>query len=289
MAETTTKKGLGKGFDALIPTDFDSSILQEPGEKIQKLPVTEVKPNPDQPRKTFDEESLKELAASIKQYGIVQPLVVTRIGSDYVIVAGERRWRAAEIAGLDKVPAIVRSHQDLERLEVALIENVQRVDLSPLEQAVSIQKLNQQFNMNLNEIAKRLGKAQTTVTNIVRLLQLPDEAKQALNENKITEGHARAILSLKGKPDKQKELLDSIIKYGWSVRQAEQFVTSTKDGAKTTAETVAKMATTNPETKKLEKRLGTPVSIRRTANGGRLELHFDSEEHLSELIRRLLD
>lgn len=288
MATTTTSKGLGKGFDALIPTDFDNSILQEPGEKVQKVDRTSVKPNPDQPRKTFDQTALEELAASIKQYGIVQPLVVTQVGSDYVIIAGERRWRASEIAGLDKVPVIVRSHKELEQLEIALIENVQRVDLSPLEQAVSIQRLNQQFSLSLDDIAKRLGKAQTTVTNIVRLLQLPDDAKQALVDKKITEGHARQILALKDKPEKQQELLDSIIKYGWSVRQAEQFVTTTKAGAKTRQETSAGMATTTKETKQLEKTLGTAVSIKRTAKGGRLELHFSSEDQLDKLIKQLL-
>lgn len=288
MATSTTSKGLGKGFDALIPTDFDSSILDEPSEKVQKIELARVKPNPDQPRKHFDQQSLTELAASIKQYGIVQPLVVTGQGNDYVIIAGERRWRAAKLAGLTKVPVIVRSHEELEQLEIALIENVQRVDLSPLEQAVSIQRLNQQFSMSLEQIAKRLGKAQTTVTNIVRLLQLPDEAKQALSANKISEGHARSVLSLKDNPAKQQELLDSIIKYGWSVRQAEQFVTTTKQGAKTPQETSQRMATTTADTKQLEKSLKTPVSIRRTAKGGRLELHFTSEEDLKRLINQLL-
>ncbi len=287
MASTTTKSGLGKGFDALIPTDFDNSILNEPGEKVQKIALAQVKANPDQPRKHFDEESLKELAASIKQFGIVQPLVATQVGDDYVIIAGERRWRAAKLAGLDKVPVIVRSHKELEQLEIALIENVQRVDLSPLEQAVSIQRLNQQFSMSLEDIAKRLGKAPTTVNNIVRLLQLPDDAKQALSNHKISEGHARSVLALKDNPAKQQELLDNIIKYGWSVRQAEQFVTTTKQGAKTPQETTQRMATTTKETKRLEKTLGTPVSIRRTAKGGRLELHFTSEEDLQKLIDKL--
>lgn len=285
---STTKGGLGKGFDALIPTDFDNSILNEPGEKVQKVAHGKVKPNPDQPRKHFDEAILRELAASIKQYGIVQPLVVTAAGNDYIIIAGERRWRAAKLAGLDKVPVIVRSHEELEQLEIALIENVQRVDLSPLEQALSIQRLHQQFSMSLDQIAKRLGKAQTTVTNIVRLLQLPDDAKQALTNNKISEGHARSVLALKDNPDKQQELLDSIIKYGWSVRQAEQFVTTTKQGVVTKQETTQRMATITKETKQLEKALNAPVSIRRTAKGGRLELHFTSEEDLKRIMDTLL-
>lgn len=287
MTDKNAGKGLGRGFDALIPTDFDNSILNEPSEKVQKVGRTEVKPNPDQPRKHFDDQALSELAGSIKQYGIVQPLVVTQQDTGYVIIAGERRWRAAGLAGLDKVPVIVRSHKELEQLEIALIENVQRVDLSPLEQAVSIQKLHQQFSLGYDAIAKRLGKAPTTVNNIVRLLQLPTDAKQALIEGKISEGHARSILALKDKPEKQQELLENITTYGWSVRQAEQFVTSTKQGATTNKETSVRMATTTKETKLLEERLKTPVSIRRTAKGGRLELHFTSEDDLKRIISEL--
>lgn len=288
MAQNTApKKGLGRGFDALIPTDFDNSILEASGEKVQKVDRELVKPNPDQPRKHFDETALQELADSIKQYGIVQPLVVNKQGNNFIIIAGERRWRAAKLADLKKVPVIVRSHKEHEQLEVALIENVQRVDLSPLEQAVSIQRLHQQFNMSMEAIAKRLGKAQTTLHNIVRLLQLPDEAKQALIDEKISEGHARAILALKDTPEKQTELLKNITSYGWSVRQAEQFVTSTKEGAKSPKDTSKRMATTTQETKQLEKTLGTGVSIRRTARGGRLELHFASEEDLQKLLKKL--
>jgi len=284
-----TKGGLGKGFDALIPTDFDSSILDAPSEKIQKIDRGQVKPNPDQPRKHFDDRALGELADSIKQYGIVQPLVATKQGDDYIIIAGERRWRAAGLAGLDTVPVIVRSHKELEQLEIALIENVQRVDLSPLEQAASIQRLHQQFSTSYEDIAKRLGKAPTTVNNIVRLLQLPDNAKAKLAEGKISEGHARSVLALKDDAAKQQELLDSIMTYGWSVRQAEQFVTTTKQGATTKKETSVRMATTNNDTKKLEVSLKTVVSIRRTAKGGRLELHFSSEEDLQRLLDRLLE
>jgi ParB family chromosome partitioning protein len=288
MASTNSSKGLGKGFDALIPTDFDNSILQEPGEKVQKIARDLVKPNPDQPRKHFDDGALQELANSIKQFGIVQPLVATQSGDEYIIIAGERRWRAAGLAGLDKVPVIVRSHKELEQLEIALIENVQRVDLSPLEQAASIQKLHQQFSMSYEAIAKRLGKAMTTVNNIVRLLQLPDDAKLALTESKISEGHARAILALKDDAAKQQELLKNIVSYGWSVRQAEQFVTTTKQGAKTPKEATQRMATTTTETKKLEDTLKAPVSIRRTAKGGRLELHFTSEDDLQRILQELL-
>ena len=258
MGVASKNKGLGKGFDALIPTDFDASILELASEKVQKVKHQLVEPNPDQPRKHFDETALNELASSIKQYGIVQPLVVTKKNDKFILIAGERRWRAAKIAGLKEVPVLVRSHEELEQLEIAIVENVQRVDLSPLEQAASIERLHDQFSMTYESIAKRLGKAPATVNN-------------------ISEGHARSILALKGDSQKQQELLTSIISNGWSVRQAEQFVITAKQGSSGPKETKAKMATTTRETKQLGAFLKTPVSIRRTAKGGKLELHFSSD------------
>lgn len=281
--------GLGKGFDALIPQNFDKSLLLEDQERIQRMPVGDLVPNPGQPRTTFDKDALEDLAASIQQYGIVQPLVVTPMESGgHAIVAGERRWRAAQLAGLSKVPVIVRTTKELERLEIALVENVQRVDLSPLEQAVSIERLHQQFSMTYLEIAKRLGKADSTVVNIVRLLQLPKDAQDALRDKRITEGHARTILSLKDMPEKQEELLHSIQKYGWTVRQAEQFVTSVREGFKESKATQQRMSTQTPETKQLSRRLGgTPVHIRRLAKGGKLEIAFKDDKELTKIMETL--
>jgi len=280
---------LGRGFDVLIPQDVDTTILFDDHEKVQKLSVNSLIPNPDQPRTTFDEEALKQLAESIKQYGVLQPLIVTPHGKGtYAIVAGERRWRAAQLAGEKKVPAIVRTTKELERLEIALVENVQRVDLSPLEQALSIERLHQQFSMTYEAIAKRLGKASSTVNNIVRLLQLPKEAQKALTEGRIFEGHARAILSLKDNPDKQQELLNNILRYGWSVRQAEQFVVSFREGYKESKAARERMQTETPETKQLSKKLGgMPVHIRRMAKGGKLEIRFKSDEELGRILRSL--
>lgn len=277
--------GLGRGFEALLPQNFDTSMLEVDEGRIQKVEIEKIKPNENQPRTHFDEESLQQLASSIEQYGILQPLVVTPVrDGKYSIIAGERRWRASKLAGLSKVPVIVRTTQELEQLEIALIENVQRVDLSPLEQAVSIERLHQQFSMNYDKIAKRLGKASSTINNIVRLLQLTPEARDALHEKKITEGHARAILALKDAPDMQAELLKSIVAQGWSVRQAERYVTSHKDGIHDTKKVVARVNTETRETKALSKRLSTPVHIRRTAKGGKLELKFTSEEELERLM-----
>jgi ParB family chromosome partitioning protein len=279
------RQGLGKGFNALISQDFDQSLLLDSSERIEQLPLGKIEPNPNQPRKHFDEQSIKELAASIKQHGIIQPLVVTTLKKDkYTIIAGERRWRAASEAGLKNVPAIIRSSEELEQLEIALIENVQRVDLNPLEQALSIERLHQQFSLSFDEISKRLGKATSTVSNIARLLQLTDEAKEALVDGKITEGHARTLLSLKDDPERQDYLLKTIIQQGWNVRQAERFVVSIKEGVQETKEAHARAQTETPETEILSKRLDAPVKIKRMAYGGRLEITFDSDEDLVRII-----
>lgn len=281
------KSGLGKGLEALIPTDFDTSLLMGAEDRVQNLFITEILPNPDQPRRYFDQAALEELAQSIKRYGVIQPIVVSPKGEGYTIVAGERRWRAAQLAGLEQVPAIVRNREELEQLEVALIENVQRVDLSPLEQAISIERLHQQFNITYSDIAKRLSKAETTVSNIVRLLQLPPAAREALQLNQISEGHARAILALKNNPTYQDELLQNIIKLGWSVRQAEQYATSIKQGAKSKQEVSTKLATETGDTRVLAKKLNTKVTLKRTAKGGRIEIHFKDESHLESLLKNI--
>jgi ParB family transcriptional regulator, chromosome partitioning protein len=285
----TAMKGLGKGFDVLMPTEFDQSLLVDSSERVQKLVVNDIQPNPDQPRRHFDEEALKELGESIKQFGVLQPLIVSpNADGSYRIVAGERRWRAAQLAGLKQIPVIVRERKEIEELEIALIENVQRVDLSPLEQAISIERLHQQFNMSYKQIAQRLAKAETTVSNIVRLLQLPEKARDALQKGKISEGHARAILALKADPGKQLVLLDNIQKQGWSVRQAEQFVVSQREGVAATPKAVKqRLATENDDTKKISAVLKAPVSIKRTAKGGRLEIHFKSDDELKVLMQRL--
>lgn len=280
------KQSLGRGLGALISTDLDQSILQEDNERVQKLLIQDIVPNPDQPRRVFDETALAELADSIKQHGVVQPIIVVRHQNGYRIVAGERRWRAAQAAKLNNIPAIVRSMRQLEEIELSLIENIQRVDLSPLEQALSVYKLQQQFNLSLDEIARKLGKATSTISNLTRLLQLPDGAREALREGRISEGHARAILSLKAWPDKQAELLRSIVDNGWTVRQAEQFATAAKAGAD--AESAKTRTASETElTKKIGQKLGTKVQIKHTAKGGQLIIRFNSDEHLSEITQKL--
>ncbi len=280
------KSGLGRGFDSLIPQNFDSSLLTDEQDRIQKLLISDITAGKQQPRTEFDQKLLKELADSIKQHGILQPLIVKSQDDVYTIVAGERRWRAAQLAGLTHVPAIIRSMEELEELELALVENVQREDLSPLDQAMSIYRLMNQFNLKQDEIARRLGKAAPTIGNIVRLLGLPEEAKEALRDGLITEGHARAVLALKDKPEKQQELLKLIIANKWTVRQAEQFVVATRRGAKSEG-AHKQLATSTPATQKLSQRLGAPVSIKRTAKGGKLEIAFTSNGELEKLIKKL--
>jgi len=283
----TKQTGLGRGFGSLIPQNFDTDLLMDAGERVQQIAVESLVPNPEQPRTVFDEEAIAELAASIKQYGIVQPIVVSPEGSGYHIIAGERRWRAAQRAGLKTVPALVRTAKQQEKLELAILENVQRVDLSPLETAVSVERLHQQFNLTYGAIAKRLGKAETTIHNTARLLQLPDEARAALAEGAISEGHARQVLALKDMPEQQLELVKMIMQNGWSVRQTERYVSSLKAGVKEKRQAEERVSGDTPETERLSKRFGTKVRIHRTAKGGRVEIAFTSDEQLAQLIAEL--
>lgn len=289
------KTGLGRGFESLLPQNFDESVLLAPGEKVEQVPLERLTPNVYQPRQEFADEALNDLADSIRQYGVIQPILVTPMSDskadskpgEYMIIAGERRWRASKLAGQKSIPAIVRSLKDLEKLEIALIENVQRVDLAPLEQAESIEYLHNKFGTSYADIAKRLGKANSTVVNIVRLMQLPDKAKEHLRAGSITEGHARAILALKESPDKQEALLDHIVKQGWTVRQAEQFVVSIREGHHEPVKTKERMSAETPATKRLAERLNTSVAIRRTAKGGKIEVRFNSDEQLEQILSTL--
>jgi ParB family chromosome partitioning protein len=290
----TTKRGLGRGFDTLIPTqllddEFDPTAQQdEQVSQLRNLKVSDIQADPDQPRRQFDEDALNGLAESIREHGVLQPIVVIAKGNKYEIVAGERRWRAAGIAGLDKIPALVRTLTNQHRLEIALIENLQRQDLNPLETATAYYKLQQQFNLTLDEIGKRVGgKAVSTISNILRLLGLPREAKEALVEGKISEGHARQILAIH-EHDVQLELLDLIIKNDWSVRKAEQFVVGYKEGKKDKVTAVAKVKTETVETQALSQRLGTDVSVKNMAKGGRLVIQFKNQDDLERIAGLLL-
>lgn len=285
-----TKRGLGRGFESLLPSSFDKDLLLSPKDRIEKISLGNILPNPHQPRKHFDKQSLVELAESIKRYGIIQPLLVTPDPDNddgFIIVAGERRWRAAKLAKLAQVPVVVHQRKELEQIELALIENIQRVDLNPMEQAISFEKLHQQLNMPYAEIARNLGKSRFAIDNIVRLLKLPDNAKQAVMEGKIAEGHARQILSLEGSKEHQDYLLNAMITHHWTVRQAEQYVTSVKSGMKEVKKAHERTSSETEQTKTLSKKLKTPVTLRRMAHGGKLEITYRNDIHLEELISRI--
>lgn len=276
-------------MDGLLPVGFDVGSVTSPSEKVQQLTINEITPNPKQPRKTFDKQSLQELSDSIKEHGVIQPLIVTKLDEGYQIIAGERRWRASKIAGLNKVPVIIRNTEEQQKLEIAIIENVQRVDLSPLEEATSMYRLKHEFGLDLKEISKKLSKASTTVSNTMRLLQLPEEAKKALMNNDITEGHARAILSLTDEKQQQ-NLLNKIIAQKLSVRLAELEAKNMKSHAidkipkKQPSIIVSKNTLSN--LKNIPKVISSGVAF----NSGKstLEFKIDSEEQILAILKRLL-
>lgn len=287
------KKGLGRGFESLIPTDvldetFDPTLARdEQISELRYIKLDEIEPNPDQPRRSFDEEALQDLADSVKEHGIVQPIIVAPGRKNFVIVAGERRWRAAKLAGLTKIPALVRTLSGQHKLELALIENLQREDLNPMETATAYAKLKTQFNMTIEQIGQRVGgKSVGSVSNYMRLLQLPDFAKKAVAEGKIAEGHARQILSLTGDESAQKDLLKHILNEGWSVRKAEQYVIGYKknDSGEKQESAVRSTRTETPFTKRFSKRLSLPV-IQKTMGrgGGQIIISYTTDEELKNL------
>jgi ParB family chromosome partitioning protein len=279
------RRGLGKGLEALIPGDYQ----QEPTGGTNQIPIDQIRPNPSQPRLEMTDEGLQELAASIREHGIIQPLILTRDDGDdqYTLIAGERRLRAAKIAGLESVPAIIREASDQERLELALIENIQRENLTPLESAEAYQRLNDEFGLHQDQIAERVGKSRVAVTNTIRLLKLPDEAKKAMNEGKISEGHARALLGL-NTAQAQIAALQTIVKNELNVRQTEELVRKLS-GFKPKTESVK--ASKSPEVRALEEQLrshlGTKVSLNPSGKGGSITIHYYSEEELEALIEQL--
>ncbi|MBC8497087.1 MAG: ParB/RepB/Spo0J family partition protein [Anaerolineales bacterium] len=279
------RPGLGKGLDALIPL-AESATASHPGSSgVDQIPVTSITPNPRQPRAHFNPEAITELAASIKEHGVIQPLIVTQEPQTgtYTLIAGERRLLAAQEAGLESVPVIVREASDQDRLEIALIENVQRADLSPLETADAYHQLADDFKLAHGEIAERVGKSRVAVTNTLRLLNLPPSVKQALAQGQITEGHARALLALPN-TQSQAAALGTIIKKELNVRQTEALVRKLTGEKPATPPKPGRA----PEIVALEKRLqfalGTKVTMKHGQKGGTITVHYYSDEELDSLI-----
>lgn len=292
---TAAKKGLGKGLDSLIPNKI-STLDKKPMEKeiIKKVEtlvdIKKVEPNRKQPRKNFDEDALQELAESIKQFGILQPLLVEDKKSYYEIIAGERRWRAAKIAGIKEVPVIVKKLTELERVEIALIENIQREDLNPIEEAVAYKRLLNEFSLKQDEIAEKVSKSRTAVTNAMRLLKLGDKVQQMLIDDMLSTGHARALLAIEDH-EEQFHVAQQIFDEKLSVRETEKLVKKLQKGGE-----VEKSQKKTKEEERLETIyqdveeqmktiLGTKVSInQKNHNKGKIEIEYYSSDELNRIL-----
>jgi ParB family chromosome partitioning protein len=286
------KSGLGRGLGALIGANNPLAAPQpdpEKGESVQSVILARVVPSPFQPRKHFREEQLEELVGSIKEVGIIQPLIVRKVGDKLELIAGERRWRAAERAGLAEVPVIVRSASDREVLELALVENLQRADLNPLEEAEAYALLLNQFKLTQEEVAERVGKNRASVANAIRLLGLPTEIRTYLENGQITVGHAKVLLSL-DKKEEQRLVTERIIKDHLTVRQTEKLVASLGP-QKSKKASAKKSGVSDVNFADLEKRLqqavGTRVRLIGTGSTGKIELQYFSEDELDRLLQLL--
>lgn len=292
------KTRLGKGLGALIGGDTETEKVpdaepekkmeekesEEPGKELF-LKVSMIEPNKEQPRKKFDEDQLKELADSMKQYGVLQPLLVQKKGNFYEIIAGERRWRAAKLAGLKEVPAVIREYDEQQKMEIALIENVQREDLNPIEEAMAYKRLMEEFHLKQEEIADRVSKNRTTITNSMRLLKLAEEVQKMLVEGVLSSGHARALLGLEDKKA-QVMMAEKILAEGLSVRDVERLVKSFgKTKKKKEKESDAVTLAFQHMEEKMKAIMGTKVSInRKDKNKGRIEIEYYSPAELERII-----
>ena len=273
------KSALGKGLGALIPNDVQVKEINKPA----VISLNLIKSNDEQPRKAFDDEKIAELAQSIKEHGIIQPIILNKRDNYYVIVAGERRWRAAKMLGLKEVPAIVMELADKEILEVSLIENIQRQDLNPIEEALAYRKLLSDFDMTQEELSKRVGKSRVAISNVIRLTGLSDTVKQYLIDEVITEGHGRALLSIED-PKLQCEIAQKVIDEKLSVRELERLIKSLKTEKKPRD----KVRELNPYYKDVTERLqnyfGTKVNISNKNNKGKIEIEYYSDEDLQRIL-----
>ncbi len=295
MSNAKGNKGLGRGLAALIGDTIDNSVSQAgttdtgsppPDTDYQFLSVGQIAGNPKQPRTVFDDAALEELAESIRAVGLVQPVVVRRRGESYELVAGERRWRAAQLAGLEKIPAIIRKAGDAESLELALIENLSREDLNPIDTARAYAILQEDFGATQEELAGKLGRSRSAVANTLRLLDLPDEVQSLIEQGQLSEGHGRALLALSDRP-KQRKLAARVAKKGLSVRQTEELARKEGNSSRRQREHInipVGQELMDETTDALYSAFRLPVKVRWVAKGGRVELEFENEEQLSRII-----
>lgn len=290
-------RGLGKGLDSLIPVSAQkvSSGSNTSGNKEEKgmetiVKITMVEPNREQPRKKFDEDALQELADSIKQYGVISPILVQDRKTYYEIVAGERRWRAAKLAGLKEVPVIIKNFTEQEIVEISLIENIQREDLNPIEEAQAYKKLLTEFNLKQDEVAERVSKSRTAVTNSMRLLKLCDEVQQMIIDDMISTGHARALISIED-PEEQYMIAQKVFDEKLSVRDVEKLVKNLGKPEKPKKENVQDKSLEiiyQDTEEKLKQALGTKVSISSKGNGaGKVEIEFYNHDDLERIIEMI--
>ena len=270
--------------------NIDNNVSRETNENYLKLKIDDIEPNPDQPRRTFDEQKLQELAHSIKDQGVLQPIVVRKKDDKYQIIAGERRWQAARIAGLKEVPCILQEANDDKALELALIENIQRDDLNPIEEAYTYKRLMDKLNYTQAELAKAVAKGRSTIANAIRLLDLPEQAQEAMFNEKLTAGHARAVLSVPS-PKGRIKLTEKIIEDNLSVREAESLArllsVNTTSGVRNNKNNVPSAYTAIA--KSLKEVLGTQVRIKKTKSGSKLEISFSNEEELRSIYEKLAE
>lgn len=300
MGRAIKKTGLGKGLDNLIPDkgDIEVSVKPKVVEKIVEkivekkaetmVKLVDVEPNRNQPRKNFNEDALVELADSIKQFGIIQPLVVQKKDGYYEIIAGERRWRAAKMAGIKEVPVIIKDYTDEEVMEIALIENIQREDLNPIEEAQAYKRLLKEYNLKQDEVAEKVSKSRTAITNSMRLLNLPDEIQQMVVEELLTSGHARALLSIEDK-ELQLKLANQIFDEKLSVRETEKLVkTYTNPKQKKEKEKYTDGFVYENLENKIKGIVGTNVSInRKTKDKGKIEIEYYSVAELERIVEMM--
>jgi len=287
------RRALGKGLSALLPKkavalpEPPPSEHSTPGTRVASVPIVQIEPNPLQPRTVFDPGRLQELANSIETHGVIQPILVRRKDSHFELIAGERRLRAAKLAGLSEVPAIVQDYADDRVLEIALIENIQREDLNPIETAQALERLAREMNLSHEEIANRTGKDRTTITNMIRLLRLPSDVQLLVAERRLSMGHARAILGL-AKPEHQTQLAEKAAAQGFSVRQVERLVKKINE-PRDPSETPLQDPNIRAAVKDLENALGTRVKIiEKSDQKGRIEIEYYSQEDLQRIYELIL-
>ena len=283
------RKALGKGLSALLPDGPPSrprGEVQDRGQGIVYIPIDAIAPNPLQPRTVFRPDRLAELAQSIRTNGVIQPLIVRRMGDRYELVAGERRWRAARMASLERVPSVVQDLADERLLEISLVENIQREDLNPVELAQAFERMGRQLNLSHEQIGHRTGKDRSTITNMLRLLRLPDEVQLLLAERRLSMGHAKVILALPS-PDLQRRVAEKAAAQGYSVRQVERLVQRmTESREPKTAEQVEQDPNVKAAVTELERVLGTRVRIvEKSEQRGRLEIDYYSQDDLDRIYQ----